>query len=143
MISITYRRSALKLIARVRMVSKRSLPHLSSVGALAILAVLVGGGWLILALGRTSSGRAAAMRTVEVAAPKADVQATPVSNPAGLKPTVLARREPMVYVIADDSVFYHCSVHVMHETERQAVGLSVAKSRGLEPCPVCFKAPVR
>jgi hypothetical protein len=102
--------------------------------------MVVGVGWAVVGFSRTGLAGAKGAPRNAVAAP---IVATPVNNPIGAKPTTLSRREPMVYVFADDKDFYHSPVHAMHDANRQAVAVSVAKARGLEPCPICFKAPVR
>jgi hypothetical protein len=138
-----YRRPALKLLARVRMWSKRLQPRLSSAGTLIVLAVLVAAGWLVIGFARTGLAVPSAKPSAAMPATRAALPATPVSTPVGGKPTTLSRREPIVYTVAGDNAFYHSPVHVMHEAERQAVAVSVARAHGLQPCPVCFKPPVR
>lgn len=142
MITSSYRRSALKLIARVRMLSKRSESPLSNVVTIGMLAAIVGVAWTVTGFSRVGSvgAKDVPAAAATVAAP---IVATPVNNPTGGRSTVLSRREPMVYVVANDDLFYHSPVHVMHDANRQAVTVSGAMARGLEPCPVCFKTPTR
>jgi len=128
------------------MLSKRSeLPLVNFAPVLAIIGLVLVG-WMASGYCRLGFGVSKDAAKMSVAAPRSEIQATPVSNPSGpgSRPsTVLSRREAMVYIVSGDDVFFHTPVHVMHEAQRQAVAVSVARSRGLVPCPVCFKAPVR
>jgi hypothetical protein len=141
--SRSYRRSALKLIARVRLLGKRSAPALSSFATLATLAVLIVGAWIVIAFTRVGLAGAIEAPPVPVSAPRSDVQTAPLAGQGLAQPTVLSKRDAIVYVVNGDSVYYHCPVHAMHDSQRQAVALSVAKSRGLTPCPVCFRPASR
>lgn len=138
----SYRRSVLKLIARLRMLSKRSAFQASNVATLAVLATVIVTAWLVIAFSRVSVASSSESHTVEPIPVRAPVQATPVSQSWSANSTVLAKREVLVYILDGDSTYFHSPMHV-HDSDRQAVPLAVAKTRGLVPCPVCFRTKNR
>ena len=64
-----------------------------------------------------------------------------VSNAAATnaRGSTLARRECLVYITDGDSTHYHASVHTANESERKALSIDLARSKGLEPCQTCFR----
>ena len=128
-ITSPHRRSALKLIARVHRLGKQKHRAVSRAAVLTAGGSLVVVAWFAIAVDR--AGLAGAR---DVAPPA--MQATTTSQPA--RPTTLAKKEAMVYLVAGDDVYYHASVHEPN-TNRRAVSVSMAKSRGLAPCSACFR----
>jgi hypothetical protein len=128
-ISSYHRRTALKLIARVHRLGKQKHRAVSRAAVLTAVAVLVVVAWLAIAFDRV--GLAGARDVAPL------TQATTVSQQAP-RTTTLAKREAMVYLVAGDETHYHASVHEPN-TNRKAMCVSMAKSRGLAPCPACFR----
>lgn len=135
--SRSYRRSALKLIARVRILGKRGAPALSSVATLAALALVIVVAWVVVGFTRVS--QAGVTETLPAVPVTPALAATPVSSQSPNRSTTLAKRDPIVYTVEGDTTYFHAPVHTMHAAERCAVSLSVAKVKGLGPCPICFK----
>jgi hypothetical protein len=104
---------------------------LSKLASLAILAGLLVAAWVAVSFVRT--GLAVSDETEQ--AP----QAPPVRAPEGASNTVAPKREPIVYVAESDSTHYHQCGHAPTDGPRQAIPASLARSRGLEPCSVCFR----
>jgi hypothetical protein len=127
----------------VRIAGKRTAPALASFATLAALTAFIVVAWVVIACTRVGlAGSKEPPPASTVSAGRTDLQTTPVANSqTASRPTVLAKRETMVYVVSGDTSFYHCPVHDMHEAQRQAVSLSSARARGLVPCPVCFHTP--
>lgn len=128
-ITSSHRRTALKLIARVHRLGKQQNRAVSRAAVLTAVATLVVVAWCAIAFDRV--GLAGAR---DVAPP---VQSTPVSQ-APARATTLAKREAIVYLVAGDEAHYHASVHAPN-TNRKAVSVSMAKSRGMAPCSACFR----
>ena len=124
------------------MLGKRTAPALSNVATLAILAAAIVVAWVVIGFTRVSLAGARDVPVSAVSATRTDLQTTS-GNPSLARSTVLSKREAIVYVINGDTTFYHSPVHAMHEAQRQAVALPVARARGLVPCPVCFRAANR
>jgi hypothetical protein len=141
--SSPYPRSALKLIARVRKLGKRTVPALSNLAALVALTAFIVVAWAVIAFTRVGLTGAQAAPDAPVAAERTDVQAAPVAAQTAPRPTTLSKRESLVYVVDGDKSFYHCPGHVMEKAQRRAVSLPAAKDRGLAPCPLCFKVATR
>lgn len=132
-----YRRSALKLIARARMRGKDAEPLLRGIASIAAVTAAGAVVWAILGFARV--GLAEAEPPIpRPAQPAADSGA---SNEAATNARggTLARRECLVYVTDGDATHYHASVHTANESERKAISLDLARSRGLEPCATCFR----
>ena len=123
------RRTALKLIARVHRLGKRQNRAVSRAAVLTVVAALVVVAWLAVVVDRVG------FTVARDGAPA--VQATTVGQPAA-RPTTLAKREGIVYIVDGDAKHYHASVHEPN-TNRKAVSVSMAKSRGLAPCSACFR----
>jgi hypothetical protein len=48
-------------------------------------------------------------------------------------------KRPLVYSVPGDKVHYHASTHLPPNSDRRALSEEAALSRGLKPCPICFK----
>jgi hypothetical protein len=101
---------------------------LSKIASLAILAAVVTAAWVAFSFVRTGF---TSSDDEEVTAAPAVVR--PAEN------AVPPKREPIVYVAESDETYYHQCGHAPADSPRQAVPASLARSRGFEPCPVCFK----
>jgi hypothetical protein len=133
----TYRRPALKLIARVRRLGKQEVRAGSRAALLTVLAALVVVAWCAIAVNRV--GLAGAKDASSTAfTPRGGARAVPVSQGAG-RSTTLSKRDAMVYILAGDDRHFHAPVHASG-ANRQAVSVALAKSRGLVPCSACYRA---
>ena len=132
-----YRRPALKLIARARRLGKREVEIGSRAAVLTAVGAVIAAAWLVIAVNRV--GIAVANEGVGPAAvsSRQPAQATPVNHGTN-RATTLSKRDAMVYLVAGDDAHSHAPVHAP-DASRQAVSLSLAKSRGLVPCGVCFR----
>lgn len=132
-----YRRSALKLIARARMRGKDAEPILSTVASIAAVAAAGAVVWAVLGFARVGFAEA----EPPVSRPAQPVANTGIDNsPAtNSRGGTLARRECLVYVTEGDATHYHASVHTAAESERTAINIDLARSKGLEPCRTCFR----
>ena len=132
-----YRRSALKLIARARMRGKDAEPLLRSIASIAAVAAAGAVVWAILGFARVGFAEIdqTSPRTGQPAA-EAVVSNEATTNARG---GTLARRECLVYITDGDASHYHSSVHTANESERKAVSIDLARSKGLEPCQTCFR----
>ena len=126
----SYRRSALKLIARVHRLGKHSDRTVSRAAVLTAVGAVVVIAWFAIVVDRV--GLAGAR---DAAAP---APATAVSPSTQARPTVLSKRDAIVYLVAGDETHYHASVHAPN-SNRKAVSISLARSRGLAPCASCFR----
>jgi hypothetical protein len=132
----TYRRPALKLIARVRRLGKQEVRAGSRAALLTVLAALVVVAWCAIAVNRV--GLAGAKDASSTAfTPRGGARAVPVSQGAG-RSTTLSKRDAMVYILAGDDRHFHAPVHAAG-ANRQAVSVALAKSRGLVPCSACYR----
>lgn len=136
-----YRRAALKLIARARIRGKRAEPLLRGAASLAAVAAAGAVVWSLLGFARVGLAGGGHPQS-RPATPAAEVVApNDVVTNAGTG--TLAKRECLVYVTEEDGSFYHASVHTAHESQRQAIGIDLARTKGLAPCPVCFRGKDR
>lgn len=125
------------------MLGKRTAPALSNLAALAALTAFIVVAWVVIAFTRVGLAGVQEAPAAAVASGRTDVHAAPSAAQPATRPTALAKREALVYVVDGDTTFYHCPGHIIREAQRQAVSLPTAKDRGLAPCPVCFKAAGR
>ena len=132
-----YRRSALKLIARARMRGKDAEPLLRGIASITAVAAAGAVVWAILGFARVGFAE------IEQPNPRTSQPASEsaVSNEAttNARGGTLARRECLVYITDGDATHYHSSVHTANESERKALSIDLARSKGLEPCPTCFR----
>lgn len=133
-----YRRSALKLIARARMRGKDAEPLLRTVASITAVAAAGAVVWACLGFVRVglAEGEAPALRPAQLAAESVDSNGAATNARGG----TLARRESLVYVTDGDSTHYHASVHTAAESERKAMSIDLARSKGLHPCHTCFRS---
>jgi hypothetical protein len=133
-----YRRPLLKLIVRARRRGRSVDFFTPNFSSLAVLAALAGAVWMAFSFARVNlTTPMAAAQTAEAFAGESGHSAIP--SQSSVRGTVLSKREGIVYLAVGDGAFYHCSGHLSHEAQRQAMTIDVARSRGFAPCPVCFK----
>src|SRR5687767_1296218 len=109
-ISSSYRRPALKLIARVRRLGKRSDRAGSRVVALTAIAVVIVAAWVATAFSRVSLARAQADAAAAAQPCRPPVPATTVSQSSS-RTSVLAKRDAIVYIVAGDATSFHAPAH--------------------------------
>jgi hypothetical protein len=100
---------------------------LSKVASLAILAAIVTAAWVAFSFVRT--GLAGSREDTPPPAGAHIPQSAAKSQPA--------KREPLVYLAESDSTYYHQCGHTPDDSPREAVPVSLAKTRGFAPCPEC------
>ena len=104
----------------------------------AVLITLLSAGWMALSFlrseftGRPSGSGAESKSRQE--APVSTSSVEPVAESQGA-----ARPSILVYFAASDAVYYHNSTHLHALTGRTALSEQAARSRGLKPCPVCWR----
>jgi len=104
---------------------------LSKIASMAILAALVTAAWVVFSFVRTSLAGAPEVEQQQA------IQTTRTSE--ATSQTQLSKREPIVYISAADTTYYHQCGHTPEGGGRQALSASLARSRGIQPCPVCFR----
>lgn len=130
------RRSVLKMIARLRLIFKRTTPLARRYASITVLVLVVGAMLVALSLAKLRLVRDARLVTGSQQPP---VTAATESAGQSVRAVPLAKRDSLVYIIKGDSNYYHTCVHGSSDAERQAVTLAAAKGRNLEPCPVCVR----
>ena len=131
-----YRRSALKLIARARMRGKQAEPLLRGLASIAAVAAAGAVVWAVLGFARVGFAEVESVSQPAQPVANAEHSGEAASNARG---GTLARRECLVYVTEGDAAHYHASVHTASESERKAISLDLARSKGLEACRTCFR----
>jgi hypothetical protein len=131
-----YRRPLLKLIVQARRRGRNGDFFTPNFTSLAILAALAGAVWMAFSFARVNlTTPTAAAQTSGAFADEPG--AAPAQPP--VRAAVLSKREGIVYLAVGDGSYYHCSGHLSHEGQRQAMTVDVARSRGFVPCPVCIR----
>lgn len=126
--------SALSIILEPGFLSRSLRAIVSKAASLAILAAIVLVAWVAFSFARISLAG-----DFEPAA-ASSAQLVPAAKPAEASAaTNLGRRESLVYVTSGDERHYHQCGHNPTGAERQAITTGLARTRGLQPCPACFR----
>ncbi|HQR36762.1 MAG TPA: hypothetical protein PLF26_00055 [Blastocatellia bacterium] len=132
-----HRRIVLKMIARLRLIIKRTSPLATRYASVTVLVLALGVMLTALTVAKLGGARSVLPRA---SADDARGAAVVETAPQTVRPVPLAKRDTLVYIIDGDSKYYHTCACGASDCKRQAVTLTVAKARDLVPCPVCTRA---
>ena len=105
----------------------------SKAASLAILATLALVAWVAFSFVRISLAGDAPPVSAHADA------ALPAKKPENQGSSNLSQKDSLVYISDGDAQHYHQCGHNPTGNERQAVVPALARTRGLTPCPACFK----
>lgn len=100
-------------------------PLIRKLASLAAFMLLLGAGWAALSYLRVGLYSRQAPSTIPSAAALTQLKSR--------------LKEKLVYSVPEDKVHYHASTHLPPHSDRTAMSEEAALSRGLKPCPICFK----
>jgi hypothetical protein len=106
--------------------------------SVAVLITLLSAGWVALSFLRSELGRRPSLSGTELKA-RDDLSVSNSGAEAAANNVSTGKASILVYSALGDSDFYHSSSHLPAKAERTALSEEAARSRGLKPCPVCFR----